>query len=287
MPNAKPNGWRNPSNAAGLPLRILRADAYPLRELKTERYLYVVISTQGDGDPPDDARGFVEFLASRRAPRLDDLQFRRARARRFELCEILCRRRADRCATGRTRRAPVVAARGHRCRYRNRRRAVAHRCARTRRATTCRYRRRANDRHAIARVAPPIAWHRERPFSAEVLANQRISASGSAKDIRHIELSLRDSGLSYEPGDSLGVWPSNPPQLVAAILDVTRLDGQTDRFARRPDIAAARLAARKARDHAADASVRARAGATRAQRRARRHRSRSRRHCSDCSPRIR
>jgi sulfite reductase (NADPH) flavoprotein alpha-component len=73
----------------------------------------------------------------------------------------------------------------------------------------------------------PIAWHRERPFSAEVLANQRISASGSVKDIRHIELSLRDSGLTYEPGDSLGVWASNPPQLVAAILDIARLDGQT------------------------------------------------------------
>ena len=54
--------------AAGLPVRLLRADAYPTRELASERLLYVVISTQGEGDPPDDAIGFVEFLAGRRAP---------------------------------------------------------------------------------------------------------------------------------------------------------------------------------------------------------------------------
>src|SRR5579859_4544579 len=40
--------------AEGLPVRVLRTGAYPLRELKQERLLYVVISTQGDGDPPDD-----------------------------------------------------------------------------------------------------------------------------------------------------------------------------------------------------------------------------------------
>src|SRR3546814_17982875 len=45
---------------------------------------------------------------------------------------------------------------------------------------------------------------RDQPFSAEVLANQRITF-GSDKDIRHIELALADSGLHYEPGDAPGV----------------------------------------------------------------------------------
>ena len=43
------------AEAAGLAVRLLRADAYPLRELKHERYLAIVISTQGEGEPPDDA----------------------------------------------------------------------------------------------------------------------------------------------------------------------------------------------------------------------------------------
>lgn len=41
--------------AAGIPVRLLRADRYPTRELKEERLLYVIISTQGEGDPPDDS----------------------------------------------------------------------------------------------------------------------------------------------------------------------------------------------------------------------------------------
>src|SRR3546814_15634900 len=46
-----------------------------MRELKQERHLYVVISTQGDGDPPDDARGLVDFIAGRRAPALKQLGY--------------------------------------------------------------------------------------------------------------------------------------------------------------------------------------------------------------------
>src|SRR5690606_16421469 len=48
---------------------------YITRELKDERLLYIVMSTQGDGDPPDDSIAFVEFLNSRRAPKLPGLQF--------------------------------------------------------------------------------------------------------------------------------------------------------------------------------------------------------------------
>ncbi len=63
------------AESAGVAVRLLRADAYPLRELAAERLLYVVISTQGEGDPPDDARGFIDFLASRRAPKLAQLKY--------------------------------------------------------------------------------------------------------------------------------------------------------------------------------------------------------------------
>src|SRR5207342_76604 len=61
--------------AAGLSVRLLRADAYPLRELKHERYLAIVISTQGEGEPPDDARDFVEHLSGPRAPQLKELSY--------------------------------------------------------------------------------------------------------------------------------------------------------------------------------------------------------------------
>src|SRR5690606_35615769 len=61
--------------ASGLPARLVRADTYATRELAAERLLYVVISTQGEGDPPVDSIGFVEFLAGRRAPKLSELRY--------------------------------------------------------------------------------------------------------------------------------------------------------------------------------------------------------------------
>ena len=60
---------------AGLNVRLVRADRFATRELKEEELLFIVISTQGEGDPPDDSIGFVEFLAGKRAPKLDKLQF--------------------------------------------------------------------------------------------------------------------------------------------------------------------------------------------------------------------
>jgi sulfite reductase (NADPH) flavoprotein alpha-component len=51
-----------------------------------------------------------------------------------------------------------------------------------------------------------------------VLANQRLTARGSSKDVRHIELSLEGAGLHYAPGDSLGVVPRNRPRDVDALL---------------------------------------------------------------------
>ena len=62
-------------------------------------------------------------------------------------------------------------------------------------------------------------------FESRVLTNQRITGRGSTKDVRHIELDLEDSGLSYLPGDSLGVRAENPPQLIEQLLDVLKLSG--------------------------------------------------------------
>ena len=48
-------------------------------------------------------------------------------------------------------------------------------------------------------------FDKSNPFPAEVLINQKITGGASSKDVRHIELSLEGSGLTYEPGDALAV----------------------------------------------------------------------------------
>jgi sulfite reductase (NADPH) flavoprotein alpha-component len=69
---------------------------------------------------------------------------------------------------------------------------------------------------------------RDKPFQAEILLDQPITGRDSSKDVRHIELNLESSGLCYQPGDSLGIVPQNPPQLVRALLDTVKLDAASE-----------------------------------------------------------
>ncbi len=221
------------AEAAGLAVRLVRADAYAQRELKTERQLALVISTQGDGDPSDDARGFVEFLTGKRAPQLPELKYgvlalgdssypqfcaigRKLDARLAELGATRFGALGEADVDVETVATPwleqtLIAVR------------EAQRPDPAPRAATV-----TPLRTVVATpLAPPQAseWTRDRPFAAELLANQRITSRNGTRDVRHIELSLENSGLTYEPGDALGVWPTNPPGLVDAVLGALHLDG--------------------------------------------------------------
>jgi sulfite reductase (NADPH) flavoprotein alpha-component len=61
-------------------------------------------------------------------------------------------------------------------------------------------------------------YSRKNPFPASISVNRALTGEGSGKDTRHFEVDLGDSGLVYEVGDSLGVFASNDPELVEAIL---------------------------------------------------------------------
>jgi sulfite reductase (NADPH) flavoprotein alpha-component len=68
-------------------------------------------------------------------------------------------------------------------------------------------------------------WHRDQPYPARLAAIVRLTDQSSSKDVRHVEIDLGGSNLSYEPGDTLGLWIRNDPALVQQILDVCALDG--------------------------------------------------------------
>jgi len=73
------------------------------------------------------------------------------------------------------------------------------------------------DAAAAVAVAEP-AWSRTNPFPAEVIENLNLNGRGSKRETRHLELSLADSGLQYEPGDCLAVYPENRPELVDELI---------------------------------------------------------------------
>ncbi len=74
-------------------------------------------------------------------------------------------------------------------------------------------------------TATVAAYSRTNPFLAEVLVNRRLNNPDSEKEIRHFELSLEGSGLSYEVGESIAVYPTNWPDLVEEILEALRASG--------------------------------------------------------------
>ena len=81
----------------------------------------------------------------------------------------------------------------------------------------------------------PPAFNRKNPCIARMKVSRKLSREGSPKDTRHFEIDLRGSGMTFEPGDSLAVLPTNCPELVSEVLavlghsggePVTDLDGR-------------------------------------------------------------
>jgi sulfite reductase (NADPH) flavoprotein alpha-component len=67
-------------------------------------------------------------------------------------------------------------------------------------------------------TAPASPYTRANPFPGRLVVNRTLCGEGSKKDTRHLEFDLKGWGLSYDPGDSLTVWPTNDPALVDAVL---------------------------------------------------------------------
>lgn len=63
------------------------------------------------------------------------------------------------------------------------------------------------------------------PFHSQLVQNLKLNHEHSNKDIRLFVFDIEDSGISYEAGDALGVWPQNCPDLVNELLNVTKLSG--------------------------------------------------------------
>lgn len=73
--------------------------------------------------------------------------------------------------------------------------------------------------------APAVEYGRKNPFPAEVLDNVLLNGTGSAKETIHLELDLDGSGLTYEAGDALAVVPVNAEDVVAALLKAGGFSG--------------------------------------------------------------
>lgn len=213
------------AEAQGVAVQLQDIASYKTNGLVKEKFLIIVTSTYGEGEPPESAVSFHKFLFGKKAPKLPDLQyavlglgdtsyeFFCKTAQDFdEQLEALGAKRlyaradldvdyADAAVTWQQGAlevfSPLLKASG-------------------------------------AGSAQVIAWpgstataghhnpyDKQNPASAELAVNQKITARNSTKDVRHIEISLADTGLTYQPGDALGVFFDNDPALVDAVLQAT------------------------------------------------------------------
>jgi sulfite reductase (NADPH) flavoprotein alpha-component len=211
------------SREAGLAVELHDLRDYRPKTLsKVENALFVV-ATHGIGEAPDGSEMFFEYWFSDKAPRLEQLN--------YSILALGDSSYADFCEMGKMldTRLQELGARAvvervdcdldfdaHAANWGDK--VVKHAVDHLEADLTVRT-------PYLRPVSQVTLFTRERPFNAEVLTNHKITGDGSSKDVRHIELNLQGSGLNYLPGDSLGVVPQNPPELVEAVLDSVRLDG--------------------------------------------------------------
>ncbi len=213
------------ASARGFKARAAGMDAVTVADLKKERRILLVSSTWGEGDMPDNAVSLWEGLNQNgSSPQLSGVQYsvlalgdrnygetfclagRRLDERFSELgaerihprveCDVDYEEPAQQWSTG------VFAA--------------------LQKGTG-----------TVAVAEPAVVeevetgYTKKNPFPAALLENRMLNATGSAKDTRHIACSLDGSGLTYETGDALGLYPQNCPGVVDQVIAAHGLAPQT------------------------------------------------------------
>ena len=195
--------------------------------LRKLNHVVFIISTHGEGEPPDEALEFFEYLDSKRASALPDLNYRvlalgdRSYSRFCEAGRLLDEslQKLGAKAFGERVECDVDYEPGS-----NQYADEVLRYAKEKLDSNSQpVNTGAQESGHLSLVPNESRWSRSRPFSAEVGQVQKITGSTSGKDIYHLEILLNDPELRYEAGDSLGVWASNDPKLVNWILQALQI----------------------------------------------------------------
>lgn len=208
---------------AGFAATLQSMGSYKTRQLKRESHLFVIVSTHGEGDPPDNAEAFYEFLHSKKAPKLEGV--------RFSVLALGDSSYEHFCKTGQDFDVRLEALGGQRffqrvdcdVDYDDAAEAWIDGVVK---ALSEKLNIPAVVATDVAVAAPATAssFSRKNPFPAPLLENLKLTGRGSSKDVRHVELSLEGSSLAFEPGDSLGIVPSNCPELVTELMEAMGFD---------------------------------------------------------------
>lgn len=203
------------ASAMGLNATLKSLADYPTSALKSERNLLLVVSTHGEGAPPDSAALMHKFLFGKRAPKLAELRYS-VLALGDSSYQHFCKAGKDfdeqLANLGGTRIAPRTDC-------------DLDFAAAAQAWMDVALGKLSQKGPSPVQADPAVAiessgtlYDKERPFAAQLLGRSSLCGRGSAKKTTHIELSLEGSGIQYQPGDALGVLPVNDFEYVDAIL---------------------------------------------------------------------
>ncbi|WP_112287723.1 NADPH-dependent assimilatory sulfite reductase flavoprotein subunit [Rahnella sp. AN3-3W3] len=218
---------RDDLTAAKINVNLVNAGDYKFKQIGQEKLLLIVASTQGEGEQAEEAVALHKFLQSKKAPQMKDTAFA-VFALGDTSYEFFCQAGKD----FDTRLGELGAERlldrvDADVEYKE-----AAENWRKRIVDVLKQRVPAD---VGAQPAPTLAgsvnqvdsspYTKEAPLTATLSVNQKITGRDSDKDVRHLEIELGDSGLRYQPGDALGIWFENDPQLVQEIVELLWLKG--------------------------------------------------------------
>ncbi len=222
---------RQLETTGGITTKLQSLRDYRPQQLKNEQRIVFVVSTHGNGEPPDDALSFFNFLNSKRAPELDGVSFA-VLALGDSSYEEFCQTGVEldqRLETlGGKRWLPRVD------------------CDVDYQDAAAEWQQEISEKLQAEQTRQPGAKLQSvgqtarlntavqqaigtatNPYQAELLAVTPLTDPDSDKDVLHLEFSLEDSGISYQPGDILAVKTSNDAQLVNDILQHAGLKAET------------------------------------------------------------
>ncbi len=207
---------------AGFDVKLKSMENYKNNDLKGETNLLIIVSTHGEGEPPFQARNFYDFLFSNRAPRLENIN--------HSVLALGDSSYLNFCQTG--------------IEIENRLLELGAKSILQRVDCDVNFRVQAFQwiadalnvvKNGEGGVTSSIAssvlmvdkdestYGKTNPFRAQVLEKSFLHGRSSKRQTLHVEFSLENSGLTYEPGDSIGVFATNPPELVDSLIKTVNL----------------------------------------------------------------
>ena len=212
---------------ASLDAQLVAAGDYKAKNIASEDILLIVASTQGEGEPAEEAVSLHKFLHGKKAPQLAQLSYA-VLALGDTSYPNYCQAGKDFDAVleklGATRLAERVDCdldfQAASEAWRTQVAGVVQQLAAASAAPAA-----GAAPSASSSVVAEQHYSKENPYSATLSVSQKITANDANKDVRHIEIDLADSGIHYAAGDALGVWFSNDEALVAEVLGLAGLSG--------------------------------------------------------------